>query len=157
MVKAEYFLKMTNKIRSCVLLIVIVLGQYSCDIMDSQRLYVFNDTNDTLFCFWDTNAHSHWTGNNPLNGTMEIVGKDTTWSEWNSLLFPNSKSQFSDYDWKHTINNSKTQKLYINFYLVSSFNPKDKFMIEKVKPDTILSYTFGELEKNNWQVHLKDK
>lgn len=149
---------MTSKIKNYILLTVIVFGQYSCDIMDSQALHVFNDTNDTLFCFWDTNDNSYSTGNNPLNGYLIITKQDTSWNkEWNCLLFPKTQSRFTDYNWKHTISDSKTKKLYVNFYLVRSFYHKDRVMNEKVKPDTVLSYAFDELQKINWQVHLADK
>jgi hypothetical protein len=148
---------MTRQFKFIIIITTVFFGLYSCDIMDNQKLTVFNDTNDTLFCFWDTDEHLYLTGNNPLNGTMNIQGKDTTWTGWNNLLLPKSQSVFSDYNWKHTITDSKTHSLYINFYLVRSFYHRDKVLKEKVRPDTTLNYSFDELEKLDWQVHLADK
>ena len=124
--------------------------------MDNQKLTVYNDTSDTLFCFWDTDENLFQTGNNPLNGVMHISSRDTTWTAWNCFMLPKSQSMFSDYNWKRSISDSKTQKLYIKFYLARSFYNKDEVMKEVIKPDTILSYSFDELQKLNWVVHLAD-
>ena len=88
---------------------------------------------------------------------MSIQDKDTTWTPWSSFMLPKSQSHFSDYNWKNTIANSKTQRLYINFYLVRSFYYLDSVVKEKIRPDTTLSYTYDELQKINWDIHLTDK
>ncbi|MBX3164893.1 MAG: hypothetical protein KF900_10480 [Bacteroidetes bacterium] len=123
-------------------------------MMDSQALEVYNNTNDTLFCFWDTDKSSTTIGNNPLNWALEIEDKDTTWTKANFLMFPKAQSQFTDYNWHLTIDESETKRLYLHFYSVRKFYNQGVKLIKPITPDTTLEFTLDELQKLNWQVHI---
>lgn len=138
------------------LITTIVFGLISCDPMDT-RLKVINNTNDTLFCFDNTDDNSYYTGNNPLNGQLIINGQDTALIDnWNSLMFPNDTSTFADYDWEDRINDSKTKKLYLHIYRPRLFYGKDRIIKDPIKNDTMMSFTYEELEKRKWRIQLKN-
>jgi len=131
----------------------ILVSLCSCDVMDSKKLHVINETNDTLLCFIDIN-NSFLTGNNPLNSSITRINKEEIVlnNNLNYLLYPNSQSDFSSYNWEK----SYEKGVYLNLYLARDLITKDTVFSDTVKPSKTLRFSLSQLEKLNWEIHLTD-
>lgn len=147
---------MVNRIYISLLAILLLLVE-GCDVMDDNKLKVYNDTQDTIFCLWTTGNDFNSYAQSPLQQSKEYNGKDSILTKNNNILFPNDSSIFSNYDWEHEINSSKNKQLTLFFFKLKTLQERNwKELQEKVICDKKITLTHEDLEKLNWKVVYDD-
>jgi hypothetical protein len=128
----------------------------ACDVMDNTKLKVYNNSRDTVFCFWTTESNFNIWKTSPLN---DCINKETSLLEKNNyVLFQNDSSIFSNYDWEHEINSSKNKQLTLFFFKLKTLQERNwRELQEKVIYDKKIILTHEDLEKLNWKVVYDEK
>ncbi len=128
----------------------------ACDVMDSTKLKVYNNSKDTVFCFWTTESNFNIWKTSPL---YDCINKETSLIEKNNyVLFQNDSSVFSSYDWEHEINSSKNKQLTLFFFKLKTLQERNwKELQEKIIYDKKITLTHKDLEKINWKVVYKEQ
>lgn len=129
----------------------------SCDIMDSRKLKITNNTNDTLFCFWLPMSYFSDVHKSPLSGSYRRGKKDSILEKSNTVLFPGETNQFSDYNWETTLKHSEENKLFVFFFSLSTLK---KFTWDTLRKNNLydrrISLTLDSLQKKHWKIVLYD-
>jgi len=125
----------------------------ACDVMESNKLKVYNETKDTVFCFWTTKNNFYNWEKSPL--FYSINEKDSSVLKNNYVIFPNDSSIFSSYNWKNDIKKSETTKINIYFFKLHTLKSNSWDSLRKsTKSDSFVSMSLEDLESNNWEVHF---
>ncbi len=130
----------------------------ACDVMDSTKLKIYNDSRDTIFCLVATEQNFNTYTYSPLDQAKEYNGKDTVLVKSNNILFPSDSSVFSSYDWRYDVKSSKLKKLNVFIFLYNTLKSNNW---DDLKRDTAyhtkFSLTIDELDSKNWQIEYKGK
>jgi hypothetical protein len=128
----------------------------ACDVMDNTKVKVYNNSRDTVFCLLATEDNFNARTYSPLEQAKHFNGRDTILTKNNNILFPNDSSIFSSYDWRYSINSSKSKQLNVFIFRYSTLKSKTW---DDIKRDTFydrkISMTIDELNSNNWKIHYK--
>lgn len=148
--KIQDFRLMVKSNSNLILILSIVFFILSCDVMDSKKLSVKNNSKDTIFCILSFENHFNYWDKSPLFYSMKIKNNDTLWIENNNILYPKDENFFSDYNWKTSIG---ANKLNIYFFKLNTLRSNNWDSLRKnIKYDKKISQSYFELTKNNWEI-----
>lgn len=138
------------------MLVLLFFSIEACDVMDKTKLKVYNNSRDTIFCFWTTESNFNIWKTSPL---YDCIEKETSLLKKNNyVLFLNDSSVFSNYDWEHEINSSKNKQLTLFFFKLKTLQERNWKELQKgVICDKKITLTYEDLEKLNWKVVYDEK